>query len=136
MFEIIANEPDGFTVKSNGKIITSNFDCHSVSPVSVNEGITSVRNAVKFRSEERWAHLVNVKDGRKIKTSLLNLLLIEFDWWFFNGCEALGICVPSDDVIYVESAIKYQKNKDRIRVFSVEEPETCQQWINSKVSSL
>lgn len=133
MFEIISNAPEGFFVKFNGKIITSSFDGFSVSPVSVNKGIGSVRNAVKFRSEERWGHLIQIKDGRKIKTSLRNLLLIEFDWWFINGCEALAICVPSDDVTYVKSVIKSEKNKDFIRVFNNEEPEICQKWMNSKI---
>ncbi len=135
MFEILGNEPEGFFVKSNGKIITSYFDGFSVSPVSVNEGITSVRNAVKFRAEERWGHLVQVKDGRKIKTRLRNLLLIEFDWWFLNGCEAVAICVPRNDVIYVESVIKSQKNKDSIRVFNNEDPEKFQKWMDSKIPS-
>lgn len=135
MIETCANEPEGFFVKSNGKIITSHFEGFSVSPISVSEGITSVRNAVKFRTEERWGHLVQVKDGRKIKTHLRNLLLIEFDWWFLNGCEALAICVPSDDVMYVESVIKSQKNKDSIRVFSNEDPEKYQKWMDSKIPS-
>lgn len=133
MFEIITNEPEGFFVKSNGKIITSNFDGFPVSPVSVNRGINSVRNAVEFRAEERWGHLIKIKDGRKLKTRLRNLLLIEFDWWFLNGCEALAICVPSDDVNHVESVIKSEKNKDSIRVFNNEEPEIYQKWIKAKI---
>lgn len=133
LFEIISNTPEGFFVKFNGKIITSSFDGFSVSPASVNKGICSVRNAVNFRSEEKWGHLIKIKDGRKLKKCLRNLLLVEFDWWFLNGCEALAICVPNGDINYVKSVIKSEKNKGSIQVFSHEEPEVYQRWMRTKI---
>jgi hypothetical protein len=133
LFEMKVNEPVGFFVESKGHIITTNFNGFLVSPENVAKSISSMRNAIKFRSFPVWVHIANVKNAKRVKTNLRSVLLKEFDWWFVNDCAAFALCVAKDDISYVESIIKTEKNKGKVRVFDNAEPDIYLSWLKSQI---
>ena len=64
----------GFSIHWDGSVIVAEFNGFVVSPVGVTNVITSLRNAVEYRGHEKWAQIVKIKDGKKIKQGHIYLI--------------------------------------------------------------
>lgn len=124
----------GFSIHWDGSVIVAEFNGFIVSPVGVTNVITSLRNAIEYRGHEKWAHIVIIKDGKKIKSNLRHILLREFDWEFQRNCVAFAVCVPKDDIEMVESLIKSSKHIDHIKIFDKDSVSECKKWIDSHLA--
>lgn len=126
--------PDGFSIQWDEAVIVTEFSGFEISPVNLTKVVASLRNAVEYRSHERWAQALIIGDGKKIKSNLRNILLKEFDWEFKKNCVACAICVPSDDISMIRTILKSGKLKERINVFDKEDKSSMQDWLKSMLN--